>query len=43
MQTQELGNLSRITSKFSKNYTESSIHCLLSNRGANVSFITNAA
>ena len=31
---QELENLARITSKFSKNSTESKIHCMLANRGA---------
>ena len=40
---QKLENLARITSEFSKNSTESRIHCMLANRGANVSFITNAA
>ena len=40
---QELENLARITSEFSKNSTESSIHCMLANRGANASVSTNAA
>ena len=39
---QELENLARITLEFFKNTTESRIHCMLANRGANVSFITNA-
>ena len=40
---QKLENLARITSEFSINSTESGIHCMLANHGANVSFITNAA
>ena len=39
---QELENLARITSDFSENSTESRIHCMLANRVAKVSFITNA-
>ena len=40
---QELENLARITWEFSKISTESRIHCMLANSGANVSVSTNAA